>query len=474
MPIEIIESLPRGSLKKTYDAALDAAGKKNYDYAITLLRTVLKKKPGYLEARRKLREVEWERAGSKVNAVRQLWANVTAVPNMIKAPFLLGKEQYAEAMDNAEAVLVTDPTAPAGLQLLAKAAERAELTPVAIMALEWAVQHHPKNLQFLDWLANVYSDAKMGMKALEMRQKIASLQPDNRQAQDRMKQALAEAAMDDGGWNDLDGEKGGYQKIMRSSTDAAKLEQQERVSKDVDTARAHMEELEKGLAAGKGGINEWRKVAELASRVGEFDKSLEAYDHVVQLSGVLDPSTDEAITKIMTKQFDERIQEWADYAADEQITDEQRDDALQQVEELKEQRHGMLLERYEDRVKRYPNSVQDRFELGRLLFESARLDEALKHFQLVQKRPQLRGEATFYLGRCFAEKHQFDLAIDEFKHLIDDIKQMNQAKKDAYYFLGKCYEQADRQEEAAACYKTIYQADMSFRDVAQIMERLYQ
>jgi tetratricopeptide (TPR) repeat protein len=459
----------KGKAKRLYETAEDAVRLKNYKYAADMYRTVLKIEPTVLEARKKLREAQMAAIGGKSNFIKQTLANIMALPTLITNPIKLMRGKHDAALDAAEKVLSMDPTCHAGIFLLVRAAEEAELTQVAIQTLEHALEHHGKSLTFLDWAARVYSDAGMGRKVLECRQAIHDHNPNNLRYQETLRQAQAEAAMDEGKWEKVFHEGGDYRDLIRDVDEAVALEQEERAAKDAGSID-QLIERQLAKVAERDSVDVRRRLAELYAKARNHDKALEEYDRVIQMQeGVLDPVVDEAITTISSRQFDETIREWEVYAESD-VTEEERASAVEQVETLRGQKRMMLIERLSDRVRRLPNSVKDRFALAKNLFTNGDVDEALTHFQHCQKKTQFKLDSTMYMGQCFMAKQLYDLAIDEFQAVIDAQRDMNSTKKESLYAMAQCLTALDRSDEALNAYKEIYRVDRNYRDVASIVE----
>ena len=127
----------------------------------------------------------------------------------------------------------------------------------------------------------------------------------------------------------------------------------------------------------------------------------------------------------------------------------------------------------ESLVQRYPNDYGYRFELGVNLFENADYDNCLSHFQLAQRNAKVRLDAILYLGRAYSQKNFYDLAIEQFTLLKNEIQIMDERKKDAVYELGCCFESMGDQDKAIEEFKVVYSADISFRDVADKINAFY-
>ena len=189
-------------------------------------------------------------------------------------------------------------------------------------------------------------------------------------------------------------------------------------------------------------------------RLEQFEKALEHYNWIVEKMGTLDPAIDKAIEKanvgIATKNLEAMKASGCSEA-----------DIQEQANEIYQYR----LDRYEDRVRQYPNDLQLRFELAELYWEGQKIDEALEQFQLAQRHPQKRLYAIVYLGRCFQAKGQYDMAVEQFQKALQDMLTNDDQKLETLYSLGLTYDAMGRNADAFDCFKQIYSADITFRDV---------
>ena len=132
-----------------------------------------------------------------------------------------------------------------------------------------------------------------------------------------------------------------------------------------------------------------------------------------------------------------------------------------------------LLADARERVERYPNDLQFRYELGVLLFEHEDINGAIQQFQLSQRNPQRRIRSLYYLARCFKSKHQYDIASEQLTKAAAELSTMDDTKKDILYELGDVYEAMKQMDKAREYYKQIYAVDISYRDVAQKIDSSY-
>ena len=101
------------------------------------------------------------------------------------------------------------------------------------------------------------------------------------------------------------------------------------------------------------------------------------------------------------------------------------------------------------------------------------LDKALEQFQLAQRNPQKRLSAIVYLGRCFAEKKQYDMAVEQYDKAISEMPVMDKDKMEALYHLGVTCEEMGDDKRAMECFKEIYSANVNYLDVAKRMDAYY-
>ena len=114
-----------------------------------------------------------------------------------------------------------------------------------------------------------------------------------------------------------------------------------------------------------------------------------------------------------------------------------------------------------------------RFELGERLFRVGEANDAIQAFQRAQNSPKHRLESLNYLGRCFMERGLYDMALSQFERALGEKSVFDEQKKELTYNLACVYELQGRPNEALHHFKSIYEVDIQFRDVAQKVEAGY-
>lgn len=465
--VKALKEIP-GSTRKLYERAIQSRAQKNYAYAIQMLHMVLHAEPGFIEGHRALRQVQLEKVGNKPSAMRSLVASLTTVvPVQMKGPVLLKQGKAQEALELAEKALDADPTSVGILQFLAAAAGACGLYDIAIESLDAAAHFNPKNIKILSSLAKAYAEAEDYQKAITVWQQVVQMNPNNTEVATELKRLTALAAMKQANWENADS----YRDVIKNKEEAQLLEQQTRVgAKDENTLKNLVRNAEAEVAKAETNANLLR-LAELYRKDQQLDKALATYQRSIEISGTLDPAIEDTMTEIQSQQFENRIQEWKDYAA---AHPDKTAEADANIQTLLSQKDDMLLKRLLNRVERYPNDANYRYELGEMYWKRNDLDTAMKEFQFSQRSPQYRLKALTYMGRCMAKKGMLDLAVEQFNLALEGLDKSDLDRKDVLYNLGTVYEQLQQEDKARETFRELFSLDVNYLDVSAKMQQYYQ
>lgn len=452
-------------LRSKFQSAMSA---KDIEYSIMLLKGIIQKEPCFGEARDLLRKHEKSKV-SNLGFFARFISALKTYSTLTAGRAHLARKKPLEALRNAEEMLAVNLKSLAALNLLAQAGRDLNARFITIEALEIAREYFPKNIPVLDWLADEYAANKQGTHALRIRQEICVLRPEDLTAQQKVRAAAALATMQSGKWEEKGGGDESYRKILKNQDDAVKLEQQDRIARNIDDVKELIAGLEKQIAEGKGNQETKRKLADLYQKAEQHDKAIEYYRMVAEEMGVMDPFIDRAIEKSTVAKYEKSLQDWRKYAS---AAPDKKDEADKNIAIIDGQLKNYKLERALERVNNYPNDLQLRYELAIMYFELGDFENALGQFQLSQKNPQRRLASIVYLGQCFHEKKQFDIAIEEYTKAISEMLTMDRQKMEALYFLGLTYEETNDIEKAVDCFKQIYRANIKFKDVSDRLARL--
>ena len=81
--------------------------------------------------------------------------------------------------------------------------------------------------------------------------------------------------------------------------------------------------------------------------------------------------------------------------------------------------------------------------------------------------------SLYYLAMCFKTKGQLDMALDQLESAAEGMLTMDQTKKDIVYEMAVLCEMTGQAEKAAERFKSIYQIDIGYKDVAERVEKGY-
>lgn len=445
------------AVRSAFQKAQDVLAKNSLEYGIELLKGIVKKEPGFMDARVMLRKAEKTKY-AHMNAFSKMLANIQCLGPIMKGRTFVSKKPLA-ALGCAEDALAINVAAVPAYKLLADAAKVCEAPFIAVEAYEALVDKDPKNEANLKTLAELYEADGQGLKVLHIRQIIASKYPDNLEAQAALRAAAALATMEQGKWNE---EGSSVAKSAAKKKDDKTEVRDDRIIRAEEDVKNMISIYEKAVAEGDESIDLRRKLAELYQRDGRFQDAIDAYDWLVKKIGTLDPTIDKAIEECHIEISKAKIKELTEANAPQE-----------EIDKVNDEINKYRLERAEDRVRLYPNDTLMRFDLATIYWEFHVIDKALEQFQLAQRNPQKRLLAIVYLGRCFAEKKQFDMAVEQYDKAISEMPVMDKDKMDAIYHLGVTCEAMGNDAKAMDCFKQIYSANVNYRDVAKRMDAYY-
>ncbi len=453
-----LDQIPRKT-RELYEKAMSALERGNAGYALDMLKQVIAVEPRFALGRQNLRiaQVKIALAG-KPNAMTHQLSSLKGTFTLMGAQGKLKKDPKA-ALEGAEKLLAIDPLNLQFLKFFAQAAEAAEMSELAVQTLEIARPYYAKNVDFLRLLARLYIETNQPAGAKDCYAAVAELLPNDQLAIKNLKDAAALDTMKAGGWNDM---KSDFRSKLKDKKEAILLEQQAKSVKgdsDIDTLIASRL---KDIQREPQNMNFRRALADLYVRAERFDEALQALDEATKAAGRTDPQIERTVSLIKVKQFEAAI------AAAKAAGDEAAAAAKEQ------EKADFLYSDAVEMVKRYPNDLQFRYELGYQYYLRNQYLEAVEEFQLAQRNPQRRTRALYYLALCFTQKGQYDIAFEQLQKAASELNIMDETKKDVVYEMGILSEKMGRAAEAVAFFKEIYAVDIKYRDIAQRIEASYQ
>ena len=452
-----LDQIPRKT-RDLYEKAMSALERGNAGYALDMLKQVIDVEPRFSLGRKNLRIAQVKALlATKPNAMTHQMATLKGTFTMMGAQGKLKKDPKA-ALDGAEKLLALDPLNLPFLKFFAQAAEAAEMPELAVQTLEIARPYFAKDVEFLRLLARLYIATNQPSGAKDCYAAVAELLPNDQVAIKNLKDAAALDTMKAGGWNDM---KSDFRSKLKDKKEAILLEQQAKSVKgdsDIDTLIAsRLLEIQREPQ----NMNFRRALADLYVRAERFDDALKALEEATKAAGRSDPQIERTTSLIKVRKLDAVIA--AAKAAGDEATAAAQEAA----------KATFLYDDAVEMVKRYPNDLQFRYELGYQYYLRKQYNEAIEEFQLAQRNPQRRTRALYYLALCFREKGQPDIAFEQLQKAASELTLMDETKKDVVYEMGVLAELMGRKDEAVAFFKEIYSVDIKYRDISQRIESSY-
>jgi len=447
-----LEQAPRKA-RELFDKGFAAMERGNLDYAMDMFMGALDLEPKLLSARKYLRAAQIKKKG-KPGALAHALSSLAGFPQLLSVMSTAKKKPQA-ALKTIEKLLRQDPLNLTFLNLLDQTACAAGMPEVAVQSLEVAKEHYPRDVKLIERLGMLYLDLNETQKAKGCFEDLVRLRPKDQRALKLLKDSAALDTMRSGGW---EGAKS-YRDVMKDAKEAEVLEQQSKAVRAESGLDSLIQDTLAKIEREPQNVNYKRALADLYARAHRYDDAIRLLEETFRATGGADPEVEKALTLAKARKYDHEIQTLAE--------------AGQQTEAdaLTREKDEFLFANAQDRVRRYPNDLMFKYDLGVMLFDRGELNEAIRQFQQSHRNPQRRIRSLYYLALCFKGKNQFDLAAEQLEKAASELPIMDDTKKDVLYDLAGIYEQMGQGEKAVALYKQIYAVDIGFKDVSARIEK---
>jgi len=446
-----------GPHQDTFRKAKDAVARQNHDYVLMLLPPVLEANPGFLEGRKLLRICQMAKAKSASKMDKNM-AAVRIAPMVMQAKSAAGKS-LGGGLAKLEEALALDPYSPQANGALGEIALENDLPGTAIFSYETVRAGKPQDTQNLHGLARALIAAKQMGKARDIYQTILDITPNDGAALKGMKDASALTASQDGGWE----KSQDFRDSLKNKDESLALEAASKVVKSADAIAEQLARLHAQFEKEPQNVTLARQIAELCETQGSLDHALQWFQFAHELTQKTDPILEKAVFRLQCAQLDAELEQ-ARAAGSDEVT----------CDAIILRKKTVVLEGAKERVKRYPNDLQYRFELGEALIDNGSFKEAVPELQQALRQPSVRHRALNLLGVSYQKRKMLDLAAKQYALAASEIVAMDNVKKDAIYSLGIILEEMGKKTEALEEFKKIYEVDSQFRDIADRVESAYQ
>jgi tetratricopeptide (TPR) repeat protein len=455
MPEKSVNEISR-AVRDQYEKGVAAVERSNLDYAIELLLGVTKSEPAFLAGRDLLRKASVKKAGQGGGLFKKLVSSASSSPALAKAR-LITDSQPLEAMFVAEQVLASDPKSSLAHDIFAKAAVIAGFPRSAILSLEAMRQEEPADKEVSIRLSEAYTAIGQNDKAESVFAALMKHHPHDPHLSEMAKNISASRTLNEGGYQNLADGTGNFRQALRNKDEAARLEQESRITKDAAQSENLIEQYVARLATDPGNLKLLKNVAELYAQQKDYYRAIEYYNLIEQIPGAMDAALEQARNDTIVKRFNQVIAQ----------LDPALEDYEQQKNDLAAQRDAFVLEDCIARAEKYPTDKAIRFDLGMIYFNLGRIQEALPEFQQAENNPNKRLQAMLFSARCLAARNMNDMAARKLQAALKEKAAFDDERKELLYTLGCVLEKSGKKAEAMAQFEQIYEVDMKFRDVGK-------
>lgn len=434
---------------------------KNFEYAVSLILSVVKQSPEFMDGRKLLRRAEAESVRGQKKGL------FGGGLSMFKGSANAKKDPMEGIVELEDTVLQKDPYNINANQALHDYATRAGKTALAAFALETIREGHPDNTRNLHRLAEHYMTHELPEKSGDIYRQIIRLDATDMDAVKGEKDAAAKSSMMRQGWQ----EEGGFRKALKNTDETQQLENLTRQGMTREQMENLLGQFAEEYEKDKNNVAVVKRIADLYDRMEEPEHALSYYDWAAQLSPG-DVSLMARVEQVRNRVAEIQMQRMeAEIEADPNAPD--IDEKRAHIQAIKLERSATVLAEARSRVERNPTDKQFRFDYAVVLFQVEQYREAIPELQQAKSNPHIRNKALLMLGKCFERLNMNDLAENALSDAVKEITGFNNEKKEVLYELGLIYEKSGKKENYLNCMKEIYNSDYGYRDVAKRVESSY-
>lgn len=442
-----------------------ASLERNPDMAIDMLFRCALSCPFFTEARTDLRKAEIARYLQKHKgkvSPNPLGALGTVFPKM-KISGLLKKGKGDEAIAEAEKLLKDNPLDIQLVKLFAETTFAANRPEAGRSTLEVVKDHiPPQDVSSLAILGKLYFSIQDYRRARECLERVHRAKPSDAEVSKMLKDA--EALATSGKWEEAS-ESGDFRKALQNKAQVEQLDAANKSVKTADDADKLIADTLAKIEKEPKNVNYYLSLVGLYLQQKRYDEALQSIDSARSVVGQ-DPALDLRYADVKIEQFDAKI-------ADLRAAGDEENAANMEIE-----RDQYIFNDIAERVQRYPNDQHLRFLLGEQYWkyshlDASYLDEALQQFQISQRSPKDRVQSLYLMALCFQKKGMLDMAVEQLTAALEQLPTMDKQKMDVFYLMGEICEAENKLDDASKYFKEIYRADVTYRDIADRVQRIY-
>ena len=387
----------------------------------------------------------------------------TAGP-LASANAALAAGKLVAALQTCHKAIWANPKSTSALRLYAKIAGESDDLEIAVLALQKAAKLKPTNISILRELGHACWKAKMYGAAQKSFLEIQRIKPADPEASRALHDLAAESTIDEGKYD----EDGDFRKSAKDLDSQKRLHGEARIVRDDEDADRAIADLEADIEEDPDSVASHLRLAQLHQKRSDWDKAFKEIDRCLELS------PNNAKVLMTRSEFEIARRREALDAVRKRIREHPDDEQIQsEVAELEKAELAFETEELEKQVASLPTQSDLKLRLGRLYSRADRTNDAIAQFQKCVGDPRRRLVALVSLGREFLKKNRNDLAARQFQTVINEVEVMNDIKKESTYLMGRVLQEQGKLREALDSFQTIYEVDISYEDVADRVDALY-
>ena len=445
--------------------AVAAIELRNFDYAISLLQTILKQEPQFLTGRQLLRRTEV----TKSKSVNKSFFNISTAPIAVMKAQREIKKDPKRAVEMLEAILEKEPYNRQANLVLKEAAIAAGWPEIGVFALRTLLEENPRDVKVLHELGRLHHELGESEREVEIYNRITEINPLDAEALRLGKDASAHASMTTGGWT----QAVSYRDLIKDKEMAVSIEQQSRMRLTGESLDKQIAETHALQQAEPRNIDLARRLGALNEQKDDIAAAIGWYQYAADLTKGADAGLIRKVSDLKTRGLEREIAAHEEFLSTHAADHELSAKKTEELKVAKKKRAEILVEDARKRVEQNPTDLQLRFELGEHLVNAGHFREALPELQRARQNPNARLKAMNMLGRCYSDLGMLDLAMKQLQEASQEILAMDAMKKEIIYNLGLVYERMGEREKSLGCMKQIYEADYGYKDVATRVESSY-
>jgi len=353
---------------------------------------------------------------------------------------------------------------------LKEAAVAAGWPEIGVFALRTLLEENSRDVKLLHELGQLYHQTGQSEEEAFVYSLINEIDPLDSVALRLGKDASARASMSTGGWTQAES----YRELIKDKDVAISLEQQSRMQLSGEALDQQIAELQARQETEPQNVDLARRLGALCEQKDDIESAIKWYQCAVELTGSSDAGLIRKLSNLKMRGAEHDIAAHEEFLAGYTKKDAAHTKRSEELQAAKKKRAGILIEEVKKRLERNPTDLQLRFELGEHFVNAQQFREAVPELQRARQNPNARLKAMNLLGVCYCELGMLDLAMKQFEDAAREILTMDPMKKEIVYNLGIVYEKMGEREKSLNCMKHIYEADYSYRDVAERVESSYQ